>query len=60
MKAQFKYANKIEVPYVIILGDDEVTKGVMPLKRMADGTQIEINIEDVTAGVTFIKSKQEV
>ncbi|MBS7527738.1 histidine--tRNA ligase [Fusibacter paucivorans] len=59
MKAQFKYANKIEVPYVIILGDDEVTKGVMPLKCMADGTQIEIGIDDVEKGVALIQSKQE-
>jgi histidyl-tRNA synthetase len=57
MKAQFKYANKIEVPYVIILGEDEIAKGIMPLKRMSDGTQVEIAIQDVTEGIAFIKSK---
>ena len=56
MKAQFKYANKIEVPYVIILGEDEIEKGIVPLKRMSDGMQIEVEIKDVTKGIEFIKT----
>lgn len=56
MKAQFKYANKIEVPYVIVLGEDEVEKGIVPLKRMADGTQIEIPMDDIKEGIAFLKN----
>jgi histidyl-tRNA synthetase len=56
MKAQFKYTNKIKVPYVIILGEEEVNKGVFPLKRMADGEQIEVSFDEVNKGIAFVKA----
>lgn len=47
MKAQFKYANKIGAKYVIIIGDDELEKGVVKLRDMQDGNEREINSYDI-------------
>ena len=41
VKAQMKYANKIEAKYSIIIGDDEIAKGVARIKNMEDGLETE-------------------
>ncbi|MBO5926036.1 MAG: histidine--tRNA ligase [Clostridia bacterium] len=46
-KAQFKYADKINAEYVIAIGDSELESGKVNLKKMADGTVTEIQIEDI-------------
>ena len=38
-KAQFKYANKISVKYVIAIGDDELSGGVFKIKNMQSGEE---------------------
>jgi len=47
MKAQFKYANKIDVPFVIILGDDELKDNLITLKDMKEGTQAQYQLEEI-------------
>lgn len=47
MKAQFKYANKRKCRYCLIVGDDEIEKGICSFKNMETGEQIEININNV-------------
>lgn len=42
-----KYADKLEIPYVIVVGEDEVNSGVVKVKNMKTGEQIESSIEDV-------------
>jgi len=37
LKAQFKYADKIQVPYVLTLGEEEMLAGKARIRRMADG-----------------------
>jgi histidyl-tRNA synthetase len=37
---QIKYADSIQVPYVCIVGDDEVRNKTVKLKRMSDGHEI--------------------
>lgn len=39
MKAQFKYANKINVAYVLTIGEEEITTGVAKLRNMKDGEE---------------------
>ena len=39
VKAQMKYANKINAQYSLILGDEEIAKKQVRLKNMADGTE---------------------
>lgn len=47
LKAQMKYADKLGARYVAILGDDELQKGVVTLKNMADSSQEETAIADI-------------
>ena len=42
-KQKIRYADKLNNKYVIIIGEDEVNKNVIVLKNMIDGSQIEID-----------------
>ncbi len=44
VKAQFKYADKLQIPYTIVIGDDEVNSKTYTLKNMETGDQQQINI----------------
>ena len=46
-KAQFKYAGKLNVPYVVIIGETEAQSGKYTLKNMANGTQNEYSGEEI-------------
>ena len=48
LKAQMKYANKINAEYTLIIGDSEIDAGVAQLKNMADGTQTEVSLDSFT------------
>jgi len=45
-KAQMKYAGKTDIPYLLVLGADEISSGKGRLKKMADGTETEIDLRD--------------
>lgn len=45
LKAKFKYADKLEIPYVIVIGDDEINSNKIKLKNMKTGEEKEINME---------------
>ena len=45
IKAKFKYADKLKIPYVIILGEDEIKTNTVTLKNMEAGEQQTIKIE---------------
>ena len=47
MKKSLNYANTERIPYVIILGDEELSKGKVILKDMKNGKQKEIEIEKI-------------
>lgn len=49
MKAQLKQAGKSGVPYVVILGSDELSKGKVALKDMLSGSQTEVPLADLAA-----------
>ncbi len=42
LKAQFKYANKVEAPYVIVLAEDELNRNVVKLRNMATSEESEV------------------
>lgn len=46
MKKSLGYANKLKIPFVIIIGENEVANGKVMLKNMADGTNTEFNLTD--------------
>ena len=45
IKAKMKYANKLEIPFVIVIGDDEITSGKIKVKNMETGEEIECDID---------------
>ncbi len=48
LKAQMKYAGKLNASYVLILGEDEIKSGKAQLRNMADSTQTEVEIDSFT------------
>ncbi len=40
-KAQFKYANKLGAKYTVAIGDEELERGTVKVKRMSDGEETE-------------------
>ena len=47
LKAKFKYADKLEIPYVIVIGEDEIQNNVVKLKDMKTGEEKEIPMDDL-------------
>lgn len=45
IKAKFKYADKLNVPYVTVIGEEEEKNGTVTLKNMETGNQEEVNID---------------
>lgn len=47
MKAQMKAANKVQAKFVLILGEDELTRNAVTAKTMATSEQKEVPLADV-------------
>lgn len=47
IKAKFKYADKLKIPYVIVIGEDEVATGKYTLKNMETGDQEQKEISEI-------------
>ena len=47
LKSQFKYADKIDARFVIVIGDDEINENKISIKNMQSGEQIKIWSNDV-------------
>ena len=45
MKKQFEYADKKQIPYVGVIGSNEITNNTVMLKNMSAGTQEEVGFE---------------
>ena len=48
LKAKMKYANKLEIPYVIVVGEDETNTGIVKIKNMQTGEEMESKIEEIS------------
>lgn len=46
IKAKFKYADKLQIPYVAIIGEEEEQNGTVSLKNMQTGEQVQVNIDE--------------
>jgi len=44
---QFKYADRKGIPFAVIVGPDEISKGVLVLKNLDSGDQEELNLSDL-------------
>ena len=47
LKAKFKYADKLQIPYVIVIGENEIAENKFKLKNMATGEEKELTIEEI-------------
>ena len=47
IKAKFKYADRLQIPYVAVIGDDEIANEKIALKDMRTGEQESLNIQEV-------------
>ena len=52
-KAKITYADKLHVPYVIFMGEDEIAQGVVAVKDLATGEQ---TVGDFAEAVARIKA----
>ena len=41
-KQKMAYANKLEVPFAVLLGEDEIAEGVCSVKNMVTGEQVKL------------------
>jgi histidyl-tRNA synthetase len=48
MKKQMEYANRRGIPYVVIIGSEELQRGVATLKDMLSGEQREVALSELT------------
>lgn len=47
LKAQFKYADKMNAKYVVTLGDNEIETNTAKIKEMDTGDEKEISLDDI-------------
>ena len=52
LKKQLQYANKNNIPYVIIIGEEEIKSKLYTLKNMRDGTQKNLSIDEIISKVS--------
>ncbi|MBQ8237531.1 MAG: histidine--tRNA ligase [Oscillospiraceae bacterium] len=50
-KQKMTYANKLGVPYAVLLGEDEVAEGVCSVKNMATGEQVKLTPAEAAAWI---------
>jgi histidyl-tRNA synthetase len=46
-KHKMKYADKLAIPYVAVIGTDEESKGEVSIKNMATGEQVSVALENI-------------
>ncbi len=51
-KAKMSYADKLGIPYVVFIGEDEISKGVVKLKDMETGDQLELQPSEAAEKVS--------
>lgn len=47
IKSKFKYADKLNIPFAVVIGDDEIANDKVTLKNMTTGEQETLPIEEV-------------
>ena len=47
LKAKFKYADKLEIPYVVVIGEDEIEENKYKLKDMKTGNEQLVDISQM-------------
>ncbi|MFX3674477.1 MAG: histidine--tRNA ligase [Paenisporosarcina sp.] len=55
VKAQMKSADRLKAKYVIVIGDSELDSGMVMLKNLSNGSQVELSFEDILEKFDEIK-----
>ena len=42
-KAKMSYADKLSIPFVVLVGEDEISQGLLSVKDMASGEQVKLS-----------------
>ena len=50
-KQKMTYANKLGVPYAVLLGEDEIAEGMCSVKNMQSGEQVKLSPADAAAHI---------
>ena len=45
LKAKFKYADKLKIPYVVVIGEDELATNTANVKNMETGEEKKVKLE---------------
>ncbi|MDA8227820.1 MAG: His/Gly/Thr/Pro-type tRNA ligase C-terminal domain-containing protein, partial [Desulfitobacterium hafniense] len=59
LKAQMKYAGKFDTGYTVIIGDEELSRGVAVLRDMAAGTQEEVALDKLCEKILTKKQEEK-
>ncbi|MFN4145289.1 MAG: histidine--tRNA ligase [Runella sp.] len=51
LKKQFDYADRKQIPYVVVIGSEEIQTGLLSLKDMQTGQQEKLTLEEIVAKV---------
>ena len=51
-KAKIQYADKLSIPYVLFLGEDEIASGTASVKCLATGEQTSVSVAELPAFLT--------
>jgi histidyl-tRNA synthetase len=53
LKKQLDFANKKQIPYVIVIGPDEMNSGLLTFKEMESGTQEKLTSDQIIDKIKF-------
>ncbi|CDE96946.1 histidine--tRNA ligase [Clostridium sp. CAG:567] len=45
LKAKFKYADKLKIPYVVVIGEDEINTNTVKVKNMNTGDETSVELD---------------
>lgn len=51
-------ADKNNIPYVIIIGENEITSGIIEIKDMANSLSTEINMDNIDDICNILKARE--
>ncbi len=55
LKVKMKYADKLEIPFVIVVGEDEINSGIVKVKDMITGNEKECQIQNIVHLIRLIE-----
>lgn len=51
VKGQFKYADRLNAKYTLVLGEDEINSGMVSVKDMNTGEQTKVSLDDIPKAI---------